>query len=257
MCLFGAGNVFKERRKMQSMFESVGEALEHFSRDPVAFMVPTILYPVFMLITLGAATGVLFVLFLILTLAGADGTVMKYVLGAAGAVLALAYLILAAGYKGAMVSEYNNATEKREAGLVHYMNYAMANAGGLFLISMVKLAITGFVVMPFVILYYFLLVDLWEGWTYLFGLVALFFVFIIEFVFSFSFTAYVVRKVSPITAMIISFNFIKEKNVKALLIYGLYAAVALSIWIPIVNIITYLVFYPIAYTSLILFFKKG
>ncbi|MEW5996789.1 MAG: hypothetical protein AB1657_04305 [Candidatus Micrarchaeota archaeon] len=239
------------------MFESVGEALEHFSRDPVAFMVPTILYPVFMLITLGAAIGVLFILFLVLTLAGAGGTIMTYVLGAVGAFLALAYLILAAGYKGAMVSEYNNATEKREVGLVHYMNYAFSNAGGLFVISLVKLAITGFVVMPFVLLYYFLLVDLWEGWTYIFGLAALFLVFAIEFLFSFSFTAYAVRKVSPITAMMISFNFIKEKNVKAFLIYGFYAAVALSVWIPILNIITYLVFYPIAYASLILFFKRG
>lgn len=237
------------------MFQSIGDALEHFSRDPVGFMVPTLLYPVFMLITLGAFIGVLFILFILLTVIGLVGNPVVYALGAVGAVLALVYMVLSAGYKGAMVSEYNNATEKREVGLMHYMNYALSNSGGLFVISMVKMAVTGFVVMPFVLLYLFLLVDLWEGWLYLFGAIALFLVFIIEFLFSFAFTAYVVRKVSPITAMIISFNFIKERNVKALLVYGFYALVAASTWVPLLNIITYMVFYPIAYTSLILFFK--
>lgn len=237
------------------MFQSAGEALEHFSRDPVAFMVPTILYPLFMVITLGAFVGVLFILFLLLTLVGMGGDMMLYALGGVGGLLALAYMVFSAGYKGAMVAEYNNATEGKEVGLMHYMNYAVKNSGGLFVISLVKMAITGFVVMPFVLLYMFMLVNLWDGWTYIMGIVALFLVFIIEFLFSFSFVAYVMRRVSPITAMIISFNFIKEKNVKALLIYGFYALVFVSTLVPILNIITYLVFYPIAYTSLVLFFK--
>lgn len=237
------------------LFRSVGDALENFSRDPVAFMVPTLLYPLFMLITLGAFVGILFILFIILTLLGIGGDTMMYVLGAVGAVLAIAYTVLSSGYKGAMISEYNNATEKREVGLMHYMNYALSNCGGLFVISLVKMFITGFVLMPFLLLYYFVLAGLWDGWLYIFGFLALFFVFIIEFLFSFSFVAYVVRKVSPITAMLISFNFIKEKNVKALIVYLFYSIVALSTDIPVINIITYLVFYPIAYTSLILLFK--
>ena len=239
------------------MFRSVGDALENFSRDPVAFMVPTLLYPLFMLITLGAFMGIMFILFILLTLLGIGGDTMLYVLGGVGAVLAIIYIVLSAGYKGAMICEYNNATEKREVGPVHFMNYAVANSGGLFVIALVKLAVTGFVLMPFLLLYYFLLVDLWEGWTYIFGLVALFFVFIVEFLFAFSFIAYVVRKVSPITAMMISFNFIKEKNVEALVAYVVYCVVALSTDIPIINIITYLVFYPIAFTSLILLFKSS
>lgn|GEM_PF-966228 len=237
------------------MFRSAGDALESFSRDPVAFMVPTILYPLFMLITLGAFIGVLFILFLLLTLAGVGGEMMIYVLGGAGGLLAILYMMLSAGYKGAMAAEYNNAAEGKEVSLMHYMNYAMRNSGGLFVISLVKAAIAAFVVMPFVLLYMFLLANLWEGWTYLAGAATLFLVFMVEFLFSFSFVAYVVRRVPPITAMIISFNFIKEKNVKALLAYGFYSIIALSTLIPILNIITYLVFYPIAYTSLILFFK--
>lgn len=237
------------------MFQSVGDALEHFSRDPVAFMVPTLLYPVFLLITLGAFLGVLFIIFMLLTLVGAGGEITLYALGGVGAVLSLLYILLSAGYKGAMVAEYNNASEKGEVGLMHFMRYALSNSGGLFVISIVKMAIIGFVAMPFLLLYYFVLIDLWEGWLYIFGMLALFLVFMIEFLFSFSFTAYVVRRVSPLTAMIISFNFIKEKNVKAFLVYGFYGLVALSTLVPILNIITYLVFYPIAYTSLILFFK--
>lgn len=237
------------------MFQSVGDALEHFSRDPVAFMVPTLLYPIFLLITLGAFLGILFIIFMLLTLVGASGEIMIYALGGVGAILSLFYLLLSAGYKGAMVAEYNNASEKGEVGLMHFMRYALSNSGGLFVISIVKMAITGFVVMPFLLLYYFFLINLWEGWTYIFGIIALFLVFIIEFLFSFSFTAYVVRKVSPLTAMIISFNFIKEKNVKALLVYAFYGLIALTTLVPILNIITYLIFYPIAYTSLILFFK--
>lgn len=237
------------------LLNSVGGALENFSRDPVAFMVPTLLYPILMLITLGAFMAVVLIAFLLLTLLGVSGDIMMYGLGAVGAVLLIAYSVLAAGYKGAMVSEYNNATEGRDAGLSHYLNYATGNCGALFFISLVKMIILLFVTMPFLLLYYFLLSGLWEGWTYIVGAMWLMLLFFVEFMFSFSFTAYVVRRVSPITALIIAFNFIKERNVKALITYAFYAMVALTTAIPIINFITYPVFYPIAYTSLILFFK--
>jgi hypothetical protein len=239
------------------LLNSVGGALENFSRDPVAFMVPTLLYPILMLITLGAFIAVLLIAFLLLTLLGAGGDIIMYGLGALVAVLLIIYSVLAAGYKGAMVSEYNNATEGREVGLSHYLNYAMANCGALFLISLVKMLLIIFIAMPFLMLYYFILSGLWEGWTYILGAVWLMLLFAVEFMFSFSFTAYVVRKVSPITALIIAFNFIKERNVKALITYAFYALVAVTTLLPIINFITYPVFYPIGYTSLILFFKSS
>ncbi|HNT60440.1 MAG TPA: hypothetical protein PKJ97_00495, partial [Candidatus Bilamarchaeaceae archaeon] len=167
------------------MLKSVGDALENFSRDPVAFMVPTLLYPIMMLITLGAFSGVMLIAFLLLTVLKLGGDITIYALGALGALLLFIYSILSAGYKGAMVSEYNNATEQREVGLSHYINYATANCGALFVISLVKMVVVGFVVMPFILLYYFLLSGLWDGWTYLLGALWLMLLFFMEFLFSF------------------------------------------------------------------------
>ena len=238
------------------MIQAIKNSFAAFSKDPVTFMVPTFLYPMLMLITLGAICGVLLIVFFIFTLLGLTGTTSMYVLGGVGVLLGLVYMIMAAGYKGAMVNEYNNATEKGVVGLEHYLKYAFANAGRLFVIAFIKMALIGFVLMPFVLLYYYVLYEYHEAYTVLAALAALAGVFIIEFVFAFSYPAYVVRKVSPITAIIISFNFVKDKHIKALGIYAFYSVVALSTLIPLLDIITYFVFYPIAYTSLLLFFKR-
>ena len=238
------------------MLSAIKESMDHFSRDPVAFMVPTFLYPVLMLITLGAFSGILLIFFFLFSLIGFTGESSTYVLAAIAAILGIVYMIIAAGYKGSMVNEYNNATEKEPVGLEHFLKYAFKNAPNFFIIGLVKMVITGFVLMPLFLLYYFVLWEYHDAYTYLLILLALFLVFIIEFVFSFSYIAYVARKVSPITAMIISFNTVKEKNINALGVYFVYALVALSTNIPLLNILTYLVFYPIAYTSLIVLFKK-
>lgn len=238
------------------MLDSIKQSMDHFSRDPVAFMVPTFLYPVLMLITLGAFLGVLLIFFFLFSLVGFTGEAAGYVLGAIAAVLGIVYMIVAAGYKGSMVNEYNNATEREPVGLEHFLKYAFRNAPNFFIIGLIKTVIIGFLVTPIFLLYYFVLWEYHDVYTYLAVLIAMALIFLVEFVFSFSYVAYVVRKVSPITAMIISFNTIKERHVHALVVYVVYAAVAGSTSIPLLNILTYLVFYPIAYTSLITFFKR-
>jgi hypothetical protein len=238
------------------LLESMKNALDNFSRAPGDFMLPTFLYPVFLSITLGASIGILLIVFLLFTGVGVDAEITLIVLGIVSAALLLANSVFSAGYKGALINEYYRALHRENVGISSFTRYAFSNALSFYVIALVKTVVIGFFVTPLALIYYFLeLGAVSEYIIYVFAAMALFFIFVIEFFFAFSFVAYVEKKVRPFSAILISLNFIKEKNVKALVIYVLYCIVALSALVPLLNIIMYLVFYPIAATSLIRFFE--
>jgi len=220
-------------------------------------MLPTFLYPVFMAITLGASVGVLLLLFLLFTSVGADAEITLIMLGIVGAILLFINAVLSAGYKGAFWEGLYNALRAQPVGIVPYMNYAFKNCLQFFVISLVKLIVMGFFVTPLLLIYYFLdLGAVHEAVSYLFGAIALFELFVIEFLFAFAFIAYVEKKVKPFSAILISLNFIKDANVKAILIYTFYVIVVLANTVPLLNIVMYFVFYPIAAGSMIRFFER-
>lgn len=239
------------------LLESMKTSLESFSRDPVSFMLPTILYPIFMLVTMGASIGILLLLFLALTGIGVSAQINLIVLGLLGAILLFINSIFYAGYKGALIHEYYRALRREKVGVVSFMHYAFGNALSFFIISIVKLVVIGFFLSPLALLFYFL-----EVWTihialaYVFGAIGLSILFLIEFLFAFTYIAYIEKKVRPFSAILISLNFIKDTNIKALLVYVLYSVIVVSTLVPLLNIIMYLVFYPIAMGSLIKFFEK-
>lgn len=231
-------------------------ALENFSRAPGDFMLPTFLYPVFLAITVGASIGVLLLVFLLFTAVGISSEITLIVLGITGIGLFVLNSIFSAGYKGAMINEYYLALHREKVGMGSFARYAFKNALSFFTIALVKTVVLGFFITPLALVYYFLdLGSIHEALLYLFAGIGLFIVFIVEFFFAFTFIAYVEKRVRPFSAILISLNFIKEKNVKAFIIYVLYCMVAMSTLVPLLNIIMYLVFYPIATTSLIRFFE--
>ncbi|MCP4647242.1 MAG: hypothetical protein GY852_05810 [bacterium] len=210
-----------------------------------------------MAITLGASVGVLLLLFLLFTTVGADAEMTLIVLAIVGTILLFINSILSAGYKGAFWEELYKALRAEPVSVVSYMNYAFKNCLQFFVISLVKIIVMGFFVTPLLLIYYFLdLGSMHEAFSYVFAIIALFELFVIEFLFAFAFIAYVEKKVKPFSAILISLNFIKDANVKAILVYTLYVLVVLSNAVPLLNIVMYFVFYPIVASSLIRFFEN-
>ncbi|MBN2122049.1 hypothetical protein JW721_03255 [Candidatus Micrarchaeota archaeon] len=219
-------------------------------------MLPTFLYPLFMAITLGASIGILLLVFLLLTAVGLDPEITLIALGILGLVLLIVNSVFSAGYKGALLNEYYRALHKESVGISSFTKYAFANTLQFFTIALVKMVVIGFFLTPLGLIYYFLdLGSVHIALAYLFAGIGLFEWFVIEFFFAYSFIAYVEKKVKPFSAILISLNFIKDLNVKALLVYVFYCIVVLSTLIPLLNTIMYLVFYPIVATSLIKYFE--
>ena len=220
-------------------------------------MLPTFIAPLFFLVTLGASVGVLLLTFLFLTAFGLDSEIMLIVIGILGAILFLLNWVFASGYCGSLVKEYYRALHKESVGVVSFMNYAFKHGPKFFVIVLVKTIVIGFFLTPLALIYYFLdLGSIHEAILYIFGGIALILVFIIEFLFSFSFIAYVEKRVKPFSAILISLNFIKDTHFRALLVYVLYCMVCMSLLVPLLNIIMYFVFYPIAASAMIRFFEK-
>lgn len=238
------------------MLDSMKGALEDFSRAPASFMLPTFLYPLFILITLGASVGVLLLIFLVFTALGVGADIVLILLGVVGAALLIVNAVFSAGYKGALYNEYYKALRKETTGLVSFMNYSFRNSLPLFTISLAKIIILGFLLSPLALITYFVdLAGIHEVLLYLVGATGLFIWVVVEFLFAFSYIAYVTKRVRPFTAILVSLNFIKDVNVRALLTYMFYCIIVACTLVPLLNIVVYLVFYPIAASSLIRFFE--
>jgi len=220
-------------------------------------MLPTVVCSIFFLVTLGASMGVLLLSFLLLTVLGIDSELTLIVIGIVGAMLVVINMILISGYCGALVNEYYRALHGQRVGITSFMRYAFKNSPQFFVIVLVKLIVIGFFITPLALLYYFMdLGSIHSAILYIFVAVALFIWLIIDFLFAFSFIAYVEKRVKPLSAILISLNFIKDTHIKAFLVYALYVIVCLALMIPLLNILVYFVFYPMAMASLIKFFEK-
>lgn len=239
------------------MLDAMKAALEGFSRDPVSFMLPSLIYVIFMAITLGACVGVLLLAFVGLTALSVDAGTVAIALGVMGFLLLVLFGIFSAGYKGALANEYYNALHGNPVGVIPFMQYAFRNALSFFVISFVKIGVMGFLISPLSLIYYFF--DLGTtspilAWIVI--LLAVFIMFVVEFLFAFSYIGAVVKKVRPFTAIMLSFNFIAHMNVQAFLIYLVYCVVVVGTLLPIVNFFIYFIFYPLAYASLIRLFEQ-
>ncbi|MEM4272225.1 MAG: hypothetical protein QXH30_01425 [Candidatus Bilamarchaeaceae archaeon] len=239
------------------MFGAMKGALEAFSRNPLSFLIPTIAYPIFMTITVGAMAGVVLLEFLLLTALSIQADIVLIALAATGALLLIFYGLFSAGYKGALVNEYRKALRREPVGFTYFMKYAFKNCPGYFTISLVKIVVMGFLITPLSLFYYFMDLGVTnELLAWLVILLALSIVFVVEFLFSFSYIAAAVKGARPLTAVINSLNFIKETHVEALIVYAFYCAVVLASLVPLVNLVAYVLFYPVAYSTLIQFFEK-
>ncbi len=220
-------------------------------------MLPTFIAPIFFVITIGASIGVLLLSFLIFSALGLDSGITLLALGVLGAILVLINWIFTSGYCGSLINEYYRALHHESVGVVSFMNYAFKHAPMFFVIGLVKAIVIGFFLTPLAMIYYFLNLGSISGLIlYFFVAVSLVIIFVIEFLFSFSFIAYVEKKVKPFSAILISLNFIKEMHFRALVVYVLYCIVVMSLFVPLLNIIMYFVFYPIAVSAMIRFFEK-
>ncbi|VVC04487.1 Uncharacterised protein [Candidatus Burarchaeum australiense] len=237
------------------LYELISNSGKKFARNPTPFIYTALMRFFSVAITGFAALAIVFLLILILT----TFCVMRsYGLPATIAVGLAAFLFFAyfwAAYKGAMIKTFMSA----EIGKVHlhdYLDYAIENAPRYFQIFVVKNAFLVAFNLPFTVAFIVLKPEL--GSPLGIGIIALHLIisFFVKFVFSFTYMAAAVKEISAIEAIKTGVRFVLKNLVRAFAIYALYALVWLTLLIPILDIFTFVSFYPVMYLVMINFYRS-
>ncbi|MCK4318959.1 hypothetical protein KAW38_00100 [Candidatus Micrarchaeota archaeon] len=242
----------------------VGKAIKKagklFTDDMTSYVLSSLIYLLLNVLSFGAMMGILTIAFLLISLTPLGESYGVYILGVGIFICLLMYVFLFSGFKGAFVNDLNLIIERKKPSFFGFVRYGIRESPRFFVVSLIKLILHGLILIPLAALYYFVFMPFPSIAMYgLIGLilVALFFNYIVQFLFSFSYVTAVVDRVNSFSALAICLNFLKRRNIMAFLIYTVYAIVAMSTFIPLINIITYPTFYPLMYSAMIIFFKEN
>ena len=168
-------------------------------------------------------------------------------------VVSLIYIILLSGIKGAWVKGIIDALEGRRIKLYNYIRFSVSKALPLFGIILIKFILLLILFSPLIYLY-ITNSDLLSSQTTVIALalIYLIIVFFVEYLFYLAFPIYVAFERSFISSIVSSFNLSIRHVTKFLPLFILMGFVFLTNFIPIVNLITYFMLYPIVYSAFLI-----
>lgn len=236
------------------MFDSIQGAVSSFTRRPLPFVSVALIHVLLQSLMLFALIGVFLVVFFTASLFRLSADL---VLIAVAAILAILFLYFSSGLKGAALNAYSTVLGGGKVGFFEFYHYTLRNSPrffGLFMVrSVVELMPSGL----FLALYYIILKNWNLPYMDIFiGLVSSFFIFISHYLFYPSFISAATYGTGIMASLKNCFKFLRSAHIFALLLYAIYSIVWLTQFIPIINILTYFVTFPIAYCAMILYFQK-
>jgi len=237
------------------MFDSIQRAISSYTSKPVPFVGVAFIHLALQLLVLFALLGVFLIGFFIASVVKVP--VDSPPLIALAIILAILFFYFSSGVKGAALNGYLNVLNGDKVSFFDFYHYSLKKAPrffGLFLVrSFFELLPTGVLAA----LYFFVI----KNWNlpYADAIVAFFsllFTFIVHYVFYGAFVSAAVYDSGIKDSLKNCFKFLKFTHVFALILYVAYAIVWLTQFVPVINIITFFVSFPIVYTAMILYFQK-
>ena len=237
------------------MFDSIQRAVSSYTSKPVPFVGVAFFHLALQLLILFALLGVFLIGFFIVSIVKLP--VDSPPLLALAIILAILFFYFSSGVKGAALNAYLQVLNGEKVSFFEFYHYALGKAPrffGLFLVrSIVELLPVGVLAA----LYFFVI----KNWNLPFAdvLVAFFsllFTFITHYIFYAAFVSAAVYDSGIKDSLKKCFRFLKSTHVFALILYVAYSVIWLTQFLPIINIITFFVSFPIAYTAMIIHFQK-
>lgn len=227
---------------------AIRRAYYSFVNRPIEPLKATFLYSAFTAFALLSPIGATVLITYLISMAGIDISSAIYIIYAIAAIMFFIGVLLLSGFKGSFVHSLYTGDEVREK---EYLKYALVHLKDYLAISIIKTMLHLVIIIPTVALYYFVLFD-YMGLLFLVINVPI--IFLIELFFSFSYIA-VAQGQKPLRAITDSFNIVRLKAPDAVPAFMIYAGIYLSRAIPLFNIFSHFILYPIGYKLLVEIFK--
>ncbi|MDD5023022.1 MAG: hypothetical protein PHU63_02535 [Candidatus ainarchaeum sp.] len=236
------------------LLRNINRAIKEYTKKPILFAWTVIISIILNFIAIGAVAGAFLVVYYALAIMEmGDVPLLIYSLIS---VLFITYLVIMNGLKGALINSLKGITKKQQPSITYFFKYAIQRGSVFFSITLLKLVFSAIFIIPIYLLYQNVLLPMEiPHLELIFSIVVAGIVFIIEFPFSYTYISAAVNEYGVINSLRASLRFLRKRGLSAFGIYIVYAIVWTTLFVPLLNIVSILVLYPIVYTAMILLYE--
>ncbi len=237
------------------MFDSIQKAVSSFTAKPLPFITVASIHLLTQMLLLFSVAGLFLIIFFTASLARI--TIDSTMLMAIAAILGIIFLYFVSGIKGAAFKAYHEALNNRKFGFFQFYDYVVKNSGRYFGLFLARAMVAAVPIGIMLAAYYFLI----KRWPIpyldiIVGIISAGVLFLVYYLFYGSFISASLYDTNLKASLKKCFRYIKSAHIFALILYAAYAIIWLTQFIPIINLVTLFVTFPIAYTSMDVYFEK-
>ena len=239
------------------MIQSIMSAIKIYTKRPMPFAMLSLYYAILQLMVFFAFFGVFVLLFMFATLFNL--TINIPILALIAVIPVVVLLYFSAALYGSYIKHCNTLLEgANKTDIYDFFRYSMQDAGTFFRLIIAKILLVLLLVLPLIAVRLFVLVNYAIPYVdIIIAVIAIGIDFIISFIFSFSFFFAALYEQPVRSALGSSLRVIKKKHIFAFVFYALYAVIMLTLFIPVINLITIFVTMPILVAAVIIFCQKA
>ncbi|MDO8554371.1 MAG: hypothetical protein Q7S22_06180 [Candidatus Micrarchaeota archaeon] len=236
------------------MINSIKRSLSSYMKNPVRFVSASITYAIFQLLAVLVAFGVFILLVFVASIVNIN--VIDVPLFVISAISLLVFCYFSGAFYASLINSYNQIMVGNNVKFLDFYKFAMERASTIFGISVLRGIVVILFTAPILLLYFYVLKDqqLPVIQPYLLQIVqfiALFMAFFANLLFFAAPIHAVTSRTGVFQSIKAGLGTIRQKHIFALISYGVYSLVFLTLLIPLLDILTLLVIYPIILSALI------
>lgn len=206
-------------------------------------------------IVLCSLVGAFLIIYYLLSMVGIGD--VPILISIIGGVLLVLYLVMMNGLKGALINTLKNITKREKPSITYFFKYALYRGEVFFAITVLKYVVAAIPLVPIYLLYQYVLLPMEVPYIdWIFGIVVGAILFLVEVPFVYAYVAAATNDFGIIKSLKSSLRLLRKKSFSAFGVYTLYALIWVTLYIPLLNIITVFALYPMMYTAIILFYEK-
>ena len=237
------------------MLNAIQDAISSYVKRPFPFIFIGLIHLGLQVLITLALIGIFLLIFFTASVFRItfDSPIMMVAVG----LLIIAFLFFTYGLKGAAYYSYNNTLKGLNVTFFDFYDYLFRNSKRFFIVFIIRLFITLLFIMPLVIVYFYFLKN--YNIKYLeivIGLISAFLLFMVHFIFYSAFASVAISSTNTRESLAHAFLFLKTKHISTLLLYSLYSIIWVTQFIPLIQIASFFVFFPIVYSAIVISLRE-
>lgn len=235
------------------MIASIKKAFSAYTSNPFLFMWGSFVYLFMFLVFLLAAFGLLLIYFMVASAVQFEITLESPVTIGVGIIIMLIFLYCMGGLNAALAKTYYSAIGGMKTSLLDFYHYALSRAPPMFGVMLMRELFSILLIGPVAAIYYYFFMD-YQYMDYLLYLYALTMIFFLHMLFTPALVSVSLGSL-PFDSFRTMFFTIKKKHIYFFGMYILFAIVWVLNFIPLIQLFTIFLFYPVIYSAMMLLIK--